>query len=203
MSSLRDDEGPGSLHHWRENPLSLHHWAILVRQGARHRYYVVYCNHRGTAYPDYLALETDGYSTKVVTPQEAYGRDPGNQFDGFEEIDDDAHVIDAMNLVKEMDSALRTGKESPAYADYLIERKRLNSPMGTMGAMGQYGHGMTPTNGAVGGMGHHNTMADYGHGMTASNNVAGSMYRDTMNHYGHTMNHYGHATFRDMGAAMQ
>jgi hypothetical protein len=85
------------------------------------------------------------------------------------------------------------------YAEYQREREMLNRPMGTSGAMGQYGHGMTPTNGVVGGMGHHNTMTDYGHGMTPSNNVAGS---GPMNHYGHTMNHYGHTTFRDMGTGM-
>jgi hypothetical protein len=192
MSALRDDEAP----------LSLHHWAVFVREHPDHKhihYYIVFCNHRGTAFPDYLPVETDGTFVGAVTLREAYGRDPGDQFDGLSRVTNEAHVSDAFHLVVETDRSLRTGEKSAVYAEYQREREMLNRPMGTSGAMGQYGHGMTPTNGVVGGMGHHNTMTDYGHGMTPSNNVAGS---GPMNHYGHTMNHYGHTTFRDMGTGM-
>ena len=189
-------------------PLSTHHWATPVRSDGNTHYFVVYCNHRHTALPDYLLIMVQRYmgvfdATIVENTATAYGKPAEHLFAGMQRIMDPVHVADAQALAVEIARAM-SGEMSNQYSEYLEARRDL-SIVNVQGH--QYHHGMTPTNGAVGG--HHTGMHTMGHygAMTPSNGVMGDYTtggHSMDDHYGHTMGGYGHSarTFRDMGTGM-
>lgn len=187
--------------------LNTHHWATPVRSTGTTHYFVVYCNHRHTALPDYLLIKVDEYmntftATTLQDTFAAYGMSVEHLFEGMRRIMDPAHINDAKSLTVEIARAM-SGSMSERYSQYLAARRNLSN---VEIAGSQYHYGMTPTNGAVGGH-HTGTMGTYG-AITPSNGVMGDYNtggHSMDDHYGHTVqSHSGHSTraFHDMGTGM-